>query len=165
MSTKQTKKMAKLLRDYSTHFAQRDWQYTRQIKVKHIRYEGDWTGYNNPLRRLQRTLEKFVKIDDLERMLMDSNRIPWAWKHPIVTLKIGLRTEKHTPDGHLDNGGILTHWEETGEYLQLVQPSVGELLADLMDAHPDLPEVQAVAAEMKRIQDDYRRRIKDGEVE
>lgn len=44
-------------------------------------------------------------------------------------------------------------WEETGEYLQYVQPSVGALLADLMDAHPNLPEVQAIAAEMKRIND------------
>jgi hypothetical protein len=153
------------LRDYATHFAPRDWNYTRQVRIKHIRYEGDWTGDAHPLRRLHRTLSRFVRIDDLERMLMDSKRVPWAWKHPLITLKTGLRTERHLPDGQLDNGGVLTYWEETGEYLQMVQPSVGALIADLLDAHPDLPEVQAVVAEIQRILDGYAERVKAGEVE
>jgi len=70
-----------------------------------------------------------------------------------------IRSYDSLPDGVLDGGSIITHWEETGEYLQYVQPSVGALLADLMDAHPELPEVQAIAAEMKRINDDYGARV------
>lgn len=149
------------LRQYATHFERRDWQYTRDNTIKHIRLEGDWSGYDNPVRRLWRCLRDFVtRAPKWERDLGFGG---FAWKHPIAHTKATLQTQTHLPDGVLDNGGIITHWEETGEYLQYVQPSVGELIADLMEAHPDLPEVQAVAIEMKRINDDYGRRINESD--
>jgi len=142
------------LRDHATHFEQRDWNYTRESGVRHIRFVGDWSGYNHPARRLFRTLKGFGPRRDWEKQM------GWnAWRHPLVHLRVGLRTEPHEPDGALDSGCIITAWEETGEYLQYVQPSVGALLADLMDAHPDLPEVQVIADEMKRINDGYGERI------
>lgn len=157
--------MADQLRQYATHFEMRDWNYTRHIKVKHIRYEGDWSGYDHPVRRLGRLIHDFVprKPDGLRDMVGMGRW--WAWRHPLVSARTALRTQAHLPDGHLDNGGILTQWEETGEYLQYVQPSVGALIADLMDAHPDLPEVHAVADEMKRINDAYGARCAAGEVD
>ena len=67
--------------------------------------------------------------------------------------------EKNLPDGILDEGNIITHWEETGEYLQYVQPSVGTLIAEWMLAEPTNQHAQAVAAEMRRIQDAYVARL------
>lgn len=155
--------MADQLRQYATHFEQRDWDYTRHTKIRHIRYEGDWSGYDHPLRRLRRFLGHFRPEKPFWATVYGTR---WfAWRHPIITARTWLRTEPHHPDGHLDNGGVIVHWEETGEYLQYVQPSVGALLADLMDAHPDLPEVEALAAEMKRINDAYGARCAAGEVD
>lgn len=62
-----------------------------------------------------------------------------------------LHLDPHLPDGTLDGGNIITIWAETGEYLQLVQPSVGEKIADVIAAHPDLPEVKALADEIMRV--------------
>lgn len=148
--------MAGELRDYATHFAPRDWDYTRDTgDLKHIRYRSDYTGYNRFDRRLKRFLkDMFWKRDSLIRMMYFSPR-----RHPWITFQTDMLKEKNVPDGVLDNGNIITHWEETGEYLQYVQPTVGALIADLMDAHPDLPEIQTVALEMKRINDRYAARI------
>jgi hypothetical protein len=134
----------------------RDWNYTRESDIRHIRMRGDWSGYNHPIRRLGRFLRDYVRRGD-DWCSREGRRI--AWRHPLIHAQVTLSTETHMPDGVLDGGAIITHWEETGEYLQYVQPSVGALLADLMDAHPDLPEVQAIADEMKRINDGYGERI------
>jgi len=148
------------LRQYATHFEMRDWNYTRKTTIKHIRHAGDWSGYNHPWRRLLRTIRQFGPRDNLSKSLGLH-----PWRNPWITIRVGMQTESHQPDGWLDSGGVITTWEETGEYLQYVQPSVGALLADLMDAHPDLPAVQAIADEMKRINDAYAERIKAGDVE
>lgn len=145
------------LRQYATHFAPRDWCYTRKHDIKHIRVRGDWTGYNHPVRRLKRWVDDYFRIKADSWVEREGRRL--AWRHPLIHFRTTLGTESNLPDGVLDGGSVITHWEETGEYLQYVQPSVGALLADLMDAHPELPEVQAIADEMKRINDDYGRRV------
>ena len=138
------------LRDYAEHYVQRDWVYTRKTNIRHIRRVGDFSGYDHPVRRLGRLAERFVRPDNLSRMLGIS-----PWRHPIVTARVALRTPKHLPDGVLDHSGVITYREETGEYLQMVQPSVGSKIADVLDAHPDLPAVQALAAEIQRVWDLY----------
>lgn len=139
--------MADQLRQYATHFAPRDWDYTRDLgDLKAIRYDDD---LRVRIRMAFRALFR-VRPDSLARVIKVSR-----WR----MFRAHLRRDKHLPDGVLDGGRILTHWEETGEYLQYVQPSVGALLAGLMDAHPDLPEVQAIATEMKRINDRYGDRL------
>lgn len=149
--------MADQLRQYATHFAPRDWCYTRASDIRHIRLRGDWSGYDHPLRRVRRWLAPYFRLRTSSWVESAGRRL--AWRHPLIHARAVLRTEPHLPDGVLDGGAVITHWEETGEYLQYVQPSVGALLADLMDAHPDLPEVEAIAVEMKRINDDYGARI------
>lgn len=140
------------LRHCATHFEFSDWCYTRRTKIRHIRYADDWSGYDHPARRALRTLRRFIRRDRIEREVFGL-RCPMAWRHPLIAVRTGLRTPNNLPDGALDNGNVITHWEEHGEYLQYVQPSIGALLADLMDAHPDLLEVQAIAAEWERIND------------
>jgi len=159
MTDKTVHKYAQQLRDYATHFAMRDWEYTRNITVKRLYTESfkvrlldtvKW-GWRGAVKRTRR------RIPLWERELNEAGgKVSW-WR----MTEAHWRYHNHLPDGMLDQGNILTHWEETGEYLQYVQPSIGALLADLMDNHPDLPEVQAIAVEMERIQKDYARRAKE----
>ena len=141
------------LRQYATHFEHRDWCYSRDL--------GDLQAfrYDRPEDRLPGRIKQslywlFRRTRDWERQVGFV-----GWRHRLGMTRFALRRDSHLPDGWIEAMGVFTTWEETGEYLQYVQPTVGELLADLMDAHPDLPEVQAIADEMKRINDDYGRRI------
>lgn len=144
------------LRQYATHFEMRDWCYDRDASA--------WRLYlvaENSLRwRLTLAWRSMTReVQDWEReVVSDAGSLPNRIGEAIRSL----RRRQHHPDGVLDGGNIITNWEETGEYLQYVQPSVGALLADLMDAYPDLPEVVAIAAEMKRVNEDYGRRIGGG---
>lgn len=147
------REFADQLRQYATHFVPRDWAYTRDLgDLREIRYarpeDSLWGRIREAVRWLLRTPQKW------EQQLGFTGG---AWRLRMA-LHV-LRRDRHLPDGVLDGGSVIAIWEETGEYLQYVQPSVGALLADLMDAHPHLPEVQAIADEMKRINDDYGRRI------
>ena len=146
---------AHILRDYATHFAPRDWDYTREHGIKRIVYKDETArgGYDHWRNRLKRAAREIVRRRNkpLDRFL-PVNRWYMARVH--------LRGDSNCPDGILDGGNVVTHWEETGEYLQMVQPSVGALLADLMDAHPELPEVQAISTELGRIADRYRERCR-----
>lgn len=148
--------MANQLREYATHFGPRDWDYTRDLgSLVAIRHNSEADSLRFRLRMAIRAMTRSHRGDVLSEVM----KVP-RWR----LARAHLRRDNHLPDGVLDGGSVITHWEETGEYLQYVQPSVGALLADLMDAHPDLPEVQAVAAEMKRINDRYGERLQAGEV-
>ena len=137
------------LRQFAGHFALRDWEYTRNTGDLHsVRYD---LPEDSPLGRLRRALGWLLKPQPAFAKGWGPNRF-YMFAHVI-------KRDRHLPDGMLDGGGILTFWEETGEYLQYVQPSVGLLLADWMDAEPDSPHAQKVAAEMKRIYDGYCERI------
>lgn len=143
--------MADQLRQYATHFAPSDWDYTRDLgDLKPLHFGSRWPSIKQAARYLARGTNLFPNDPDMR---------PSRWR----MASAALRGYDSHPDGALDNGNIITHWEETGEYLQYVQPSVGALLADLMDAHPELPEVQAVAIEMKRINDRYGERLAEEE--
>lgn len=152
MTTPDVHAWADQLRQYATHFEPRDWCYTRDTgDLRPLHFGSRWPSIKSALRYVVR---------GSERLFPDESPVeqPGRWAMARAALR-GYDTE---PDGVLDNGCIITIWEETGEYLQYVQPSVGALLADLMDAHPDLPDVIAIAAEMKRINEDYGRRV-DGD--
>jgi hypothetical protein len=141
------------LRQYATHFEMRDWCYTRDLgDLRPIRH-------GSSLPHLKRAIGYLVR--GTSNIFPEESMRPSRW----AMAKAAWRARGNAPDGILDGGSIITFWEETGEYLQYVQPSVGALLADLMDAHPDLPEVVAIASEMKRINDDYGRRIRSGDPE
>jgi len=146
--------VAKRLEGYLVHCLGGNWDYSRETGIKHIRMEGDWTGYNHPFSRLKRTIELFIGKSGLTH---DWGR-DHAWKYPRSAIKVWMGTEKHIPDGGM-GGTIITHWEEDGEYIQYVQPRVGKLLVDLMKKFPDLPEVQAIASEMIKIENEYSERL------
>lgn len=137
------------LREYAEHFEQRDWDYTRNIApLVAIRYD---LPADRLLGRIRRSFGWLF-----------GRRGDWmqGWAPHRVTMALHvLRRDRNLPDGVLDNGSIITHWEETGEYLQYVQPSVGSKLADFLEAEPDHPHALLIAAEMKRINDRYGERL------
>lgn len=174
MKPEEVTRVTAALRAHAEHFVQSDWNYTRLHDIKHIRMEGDYSGYDHPARRLARTVPSALGVllpipgrrrGSLARMLFPErdlrSRLIGAW----ATLRVGLRTQTHRPDGVLDGGNVITGWEETGEYLQFVQPSVGSKIADFLESCPDHPHAQAIAVEMDRIIKAYAQRCEVGEVD
>ncbi len=171
MDADEVLKVAKALRSYAEHFVQRDWDWTRDHGIHRILYRNrrrttrsGKTTYFDPSRlpgRLQNATEGLVrdvrrkwverKPDELETVLGKIG----LWR----MFKVRLR-DNNLPDGHLDGGGIIVYWEETGEYLQFVQPSVGSLIADFLEDRPEDAHAQAIAGEMRRIMDRYSERVK-----
>jgi hypothetical protein len=140
--------MADQLRQYATHFAFRDWDYTRDVgDLRPLHFGSRWPSIGAALRYLVCGVTHIFPEEPKMR--------PGRW----AMVRAALRSYDNEPDGVLDDGAVITIWEETGEYLQYVQPSVGALIADLMDAHPNLTEVRVLAAEMKRINDRYGARV------
>ena len=134
--------VARTLHNYATIFHAGDWAYTRDHgDLVAIRYD---EPFDHPWARLKRAVGYLFGRTDVSRWQM---------------IRVTLPREKHLPDGILDGGNIITHWEETGEYLQFVQPSVGALIANWLAAEPMNPHAQRVAIEMRRIQDDYAARL------
>lgn len=145
------------LRTYATHFAHRDWNYTRVSPIKRIQYDYD----DNLKKRIGRSLRYIFHKPP--KWLDDELRSDFLWRLRMAAHV--LRPNLNEPDGVLDNGNIITNWEETAEYLQFVQPTVGEMFAEWMMAEPDNPHAIKIAKEMKRIQDSYAKRIANGEVD
>jgi hypothetical protein len=146
---------AEQLRQYAEHFVVRDWNYTRQLGgLQSIKYDDPWDYLRN---RIKRALGYLFQIRKSEwEKIIKVNRFRMAW--------YTLQRDKHRPDGVLDGGSIITHWEETGEYLQYVQPSVGLIVAKFMTEQPENPYAQMLADEMKRINDAYGERIEQWKV-
>jgi len=170
--------VAKYLHSLATHFDRKDWEWTRKHDIKHIRREGDYSGYDHPVRRVQRLIKRHLPGNAWRRdrgiwgMLSGTEEKTSFWKK--IQLKVWglkaevyvtLRTDKHLPDGVLENAAIIAYWEEDGEYLQMVQPSVGELLANFLLEDPEHPHAQKILAELTRLSERYSARIKAGEVD
>lgn len=152
--------MADQLRQYAEHFAPRDWDYTRDIgdlvAIRHRVHPRD-----RLMRRIWRAAGHLLAFDRLKRReSWEKEMGPKGWRARRIWAGVALRIDPNLPDGVLDGGSIITHWEETGEYLQYVQPSVGSLLADFMEAEPDNPHALKIAGEMRRINKRYGDRLK-----
>ncbi len=153
---------AEYLHSLANHFARGDWQWTRKTGIKHIRYVGAYSDYNTPHRRLARAFRSAFRVDQWERQII-KRRSPWRWLLSVwAAFVVNLRTDNNLPDGKLNNASILCYWEEDGEYLQMVQPSVGSLLADFLMSEPEHPHAKLIADELDRISADYDRRIRAG---
>ena len=139
---------ANQLRQYATHFAQRDWDYTRDTgDLRPLHFGSRWPSIKHALGYLLKGVADVFPEEPSMR--------PGRW----AMVRAALRGYDTEPDGVLDGGCIITLWEETGEYLQYVQPSVGAMLADWMDAEPENPHALLIAGEMRRVNDRYSERI------
>ena len=154
------KNIASELRGYAEHFEQRDWEYTRELgDLKGIVYNDDAETLPNRVRSAFGWIAG--EHDNILRLFHDDLSRLHLWKARFSMVLHVLHKDSHLPDGVLDNGGIITFWEETGEYLQYVQPSVGSLIADFMESDPFHPSAIALAEEMERIQRAYAERLVD----
>ena len=155
ISVEKVSELADLL---GTPFVERDWDYTRdEGGLKHLRYDYDYTGYNRVHRRFWRAVKhNFLPPprNGWEKALRGKETL----KGRFIGFWVFFAKDKNLPDGVLNGGSIITFWEETGEYIQYMQPSVGGLLADFLRAEPEHPHAQRIATELKRINDRYTER-------
>jgi hypothetical protein len=148
---------SKLLKATGGHFAPRDWDYTRDTDIAHIRFRSDTKGKNRFRFRLKSALKTLVRSKTLGMFAPEG-----FWRglvYQYFSFLYVLKLDHNTPDGSLNRGTVLTFWEEDGEYIQLVQPSVGLLLADFLEKEESNPHAVLIAAEIERIATRYQTRI------
>lgn len=148
------------LRGLAERGALSDWSYTRLHRVSRVEHIGDpssWERFKNAAR----AAFKFpFRLDSLAKMLGLSRWYVYKYK-----IKQEWRGKRRIPDGSLKGGSILSYWEEDGEYIQIMQPSVGLLIADWLDANPDDPHAVKVRDQMEKIISEYDRNIMVGVVD
>lgn len=156
-------KSARHLKFLADHFEYRDWNYTRHHHIESIRYETEYDKHNKISYRVKWASRwLFGKTPDWIKQLEGKGF------GPISRIRIAahsLKRDTNTPDGILDGGKIITLWEETGEYLNLMQPTVGTLVADFIIEDPTNPHAIKINKELTRLLKNYEKRIKAGEVE
>ena len=155
-------KSAKYLKDLADHFEYRDWNYTRQDHIESIRYTPEQDPHNKLSYRISKAAWwMFGKTPEWYESLGEKNSLSKRFGMAMYALK----RDPNTPDGVLDSGNIITFWEETGEYLNLMQPTVGTLIADFIIEDPTNPHAIKINKELTRLHKNYEKRIKAGEVE
>ena len=126
------------------------WVYSRDVgDLEHIRYRSDHTGYNHWTKRVRRAFAwgHLTGHDRLSRQLgFRESTIRGQVRAARGWIIVSLRKDKNLPDGQIN--GIITHWEEDGEYIALFQPRVGVKVIDFLRAEPGNPYAQAILAEM-----------------
>ena len=127
------------------------WTYSRDTgDLKHIRYERDYTGYNHWTKRVQRAfdLKHLIGRDSFTRQLLGDRKesLRTRYLHARAWITVSLRKDSNLPDGQIN--GILTHWEESGEYIALFQPRVGVKVLEFIRANPENPYARAILDEM-----------------
>jgi hypothetical protein len=131
------------------------WVYSRDTgDLKHIRYESDYTGRNHWTKRLRRALDlkHLLGRDSFSKTFRQSKR---SIRDELLTaaawFSVNWRKDSHLPDGQIN--GIITHWEEDGEYIALFQPRVGVKVLDFIRNNPESPYAQAILSEMRACAD------------
>lgn len=125
------------------------WVYTSDVgDLEYIRYRHDHTGRNSLLRRIRHAFN--WKVLTGADSLFDRQRTPrlqllhiWSW------IIISIRKERNLPDGTV--GPVIAFWEEDGEYIEMVGPTIGERIAAFLISEPTNPHAVAIAAEIRRV--------------
>lgn len=126
-------------------FEQRDWNYTRKTNLKRIQYVSSHDRTEKLSYRVK------TAFNWLFRKSPDWMEKKFSLRSRFSMFIFSLQRDTNLPDGILDGGNIITFWEETGEYLEYVQPSVGSLLANFLKEEPEHPHAKLIIAEMTRI--------------
>lgn len=149
--------IGKTLRARATHHDHGEgWVYSRDIgDLVHIRFKSDTTGYDHWTKRYARALDPkgLLGIDKISKMIWGDeprNRSikdialeAWAYFY------VNSRVDTNLPDGRIH--GNITFWEEDGEYIEMVGPTVGEKIAEFLIREPENPHAIAIAEEIQRI--------------
>lgn len=156
----ETTKVGSILRRFATHHNHGEgWKYTRSTgDLEHIRYRHDHTGYDHWTKRWARGLniDHLLARDGLSRGMHSYLKGEPLWKQvrgrvlsAVAWFRVSVRKDKNLPDGTIN--GNLIHWEEDGEYIECVGPTVGVKIADFLEQEPNHPHAIAIAAEINRI--------------
>lgn len=144
-------KVGRIVQSLATHHNHGEgWTYSRNLRgMKHIRYERDWQGYDGLWPRIRRAFDPRLLFarDGLHKQLGMKWSLGMMWAH----IRVTLRTDTNLPDGALHSGCIITSWEEDGEYIESMGPTVGAIVADFLQKSPTHPYAEAIAAEIERI--------------
>lgn len=145
----------------ANHFAFRDWDYTRKSNIKDIYYTKGNDDQNSWKSRIRHAnFWMFGKTPAWYSSLGEKNSLAKRFRMATYCLK----RDPNLPDGVLDSGNIITFWEETGEYLNLMQPTVGALLVTFLKEEPEHPHAKLITKELERLHKRFDKRIKDGDV-
>ncbi len=131
------------------------WVYSRELKgLKHIRFESDYTGYNHWRKRLKRALDwkHLTGRDSFSKAFRDKKRktsLRTRFLQARAWISVSLRKDNNLPDGQIN--GIITNWEEDGEYIAIFQPRVGAKVIEFLRAEPHNPHAKAILAEMHAV--------------
>ena len=136
------KKAHELLRAYP--YASHDWEMQSDDLIKDIRRSDDNNSIDKRIKRAFYWL--FIGGSKSTR-----NEFGDGIKHRVGMFFYAIRRYSNVPDAYLGNGAIITEWVEDGEYIELVQPSVGALIADFLEAEPENEHAKKIAAEIERI--------------
>lgn len=121
------------------------WLYTRNTgDLEHIRYKSDSTGYNSFWSRLKRAFSPKMHF---RKTFISRPGLSWS----LAWIRVSMTKDKNMPDGVVNGGNIITHWEEDGEYIMLMGPTVGKIFLDFMRANRDHELTIAALAEMRRL--------------
>lgn len=147
---------------YANLFEYRDWDFTSKTNLKSIRY----TKGNDEPNALRYRIKHacfwmFGKTPEWYAQLQEKNTLAKRFG----MAKYSLKRDPNLPDGILDSGNIITFWYETGEYLNLMQPTVGSLLVKFLKEEPENPHAILITKEIERLYRRRNKRIKDGETE
>ena len=141
------------LLDWSAnHFEFRDWNFTHNTDIKSIRYDlkRDWT--NKLSYRIKQAFWWLLapRPDWIKKL--DSDRTFFQHLTSRVFMFFHcLKRDNNLPDGWLDDGNIIVYWCETGQYLNLMQPTVGALLVNFLREDPTNPHAKLISAEIERL--------------
>lgn len=159
-------KTGSILRSFATHHNHGDgWRYTRNRgDLEYIRFRRDHTGYDHWTKRWSRALnvkamlgiDSFSKSLGLRREFRTNVKregllkaLQRVWYQALAHVIVNGRKDKNLPDGSIN--GNYVFWEEDGEYIECVGPTVGEKIADFLEQEPNHPHAVAIAAEINRI--------------
>jgi hypothetical protein len=144
------KKVGEYVKARATHHNHGDgWKYSRNIKdLELIRFKHDYTGYNHWTKRVRRAFDPkhLLGIDSISKQLKFRRH---GFLSALAWIKVSLQKDDNLPDGMI--GGNITFWEEDGEYIECVGPTIGERIADFLIEEPDNPHAIRIAEEIERI--------------
>ena len=155
------KRLIDFTRFVATKFSDRadGWKYTRNREnFEYARFKTDYTGYNVWYKRFVRGLtfawshNVHARKGSLAYQLggVDHKATIWRRVRGIwIYFWIQMRKDRHVPDGFV--GGNPTWWEEDGEYIAMMGPTVGVKVLDFLEAEPDHPHAKEILAEMHRM--------------
>jgi len=138
------------------------WKYSRRTgTLRHIRYARDYTGYNHWKRRVKRfirnsTVDHWKPKGLFAHVKRESEKTFWyklkSWPMMIaVHWRVSVCKDKNLPDGQVN--GIITHWEEDGEYITMFCPYVGRHVLEFLRKDPTHPSAIAILNAMKEVEE------------